>query len=314
MHSSNDSNHTNPSFSSTTEAPVWLYHSAMLLASFLVATSFPVAKEITPLMDPGVLTAVRFLLATLLFAPYVHRRFGLSWPGGKGLLRYALLSSTLVGFFWLTFLALRYTVPLHTGTLFTIVPGLSGVLSWLLLREKVGTGRVLALFLALFGALWVVLDGHLANILATHFNQGDVIFLVACLCMALYAPLIRLLHRGEAMAVMTFWTMATGTCWLFLFNGPTMITYPWAEVAGKAWLGIVYLALFTTIVTFFITQWATMGLGPTRVSAYSYLYPLLVILLDLIFYQKLPSARIIPGIVIILPAMYLIQRAVPSKK
>lgn len=288
--------------------PFWLYHAGMLISSFLVATSFPVAKAITLHMNPGVLTAVRFLLASLLFAPYIHKKFGIKNPGITGLFRYALLSSTLVGFFWLTFVALRYTDPLHTGSIFTITPGLAGVFSWIILREKIGTSKIFALFFALVGALWIVLEGNLSQIFTMTFNKGDLIFLGACLCMALYAPLIRLLHRGEPMAVMTFWTMVTGTFWLFLFNGLIMVDYPWAAVPDKVWIGIVYLAIFTTIVTFFLTQWGTMGLGPTRVSAYSYLYPLLVILIDLGLGKSLPPTKTLLGVLIILPAMVLIQR------
>lgn len=290
------------------DRPMWQYHTGMLVSSFLVATSFPVAKAITPLMNSGVLTAVRFLLASILFAPYVHKKFGIKNPGFKGLCRYALLSSTLVGFFWLTFVALLYTEPLNTGSIFTITPGLAGVFSWILLREKIGKSRILALLFALFGALWIVLQGDFSQILAMNFNKGDVIFLGGCLCMALYAPLIKLLHRGEPMAVMTFWTMVTGTFWLFLFNGFLMADYPWAEVPNQVWIGIVYLAIFTTIVTFFLTQWSTMGLGPTRVSAYSYLYPILVIILDIALFWRFPTAKTMVGVLIILPAMVLIQR------
>ncbi|MDL2321688.1 DMT family transporter [Desulfosarcina sp. OttesenSCG-928-B08] len=287
---------------------LWPCHAGMILASFLVATSFPVGKAITPLMDSGILNAVRFLLATLLFAPYVHWRFGIRFPGIGGIFRYSLLSASLVGFFWLTFIALRYTDPLHTGALFTITPGLAGVFSWLLIREKLGAGRILALLLALSGALWVVFGGELARIFSLSFNQGDLIFLGACLCMALYGPLIRMLHRKEPMAVMTFWTLVTGTVWLFLFNGPAMITYPWSDVPEKVWIGIAYLAVFTTIVTFFITQWATVRLGVTRVTAYSYLYPPLVILIDLGLGRPLPPLNTLVGVAVILPAMVLIQR------
>lgn len=293
--------------------PPWQYHIGMVVSSFLVATSFPVAKAITPLMNPGVLTAVRFLLASLLFAPYIHKKFGIKNPGIKGLLRYAILSSTLVGFFWLTFVALRYTEPLNTGSIFTITPGLAGVFSWVILREKIAASRIFALVLAFVGALWIVLNGNFSLISSMDFNKGDVIFLGGCLCMALYAPLIRLLHRGEPMAVMTFWTMVTGTFWLFLFNGMIMVDYPWAEVPNQVWIGIVYLAIFTTILTFFLTQWCTMGIGPTRVSAYSYLYPVLVIVIDLGlwllgFSVKFPPGKTLLGILIILPAMILIQR------
>ena len=37
--------------------------------------------------------------------------------------------------------------------------------------------------------------------------------------MAAYTPLVKLLHRGEPMAVMTFWVLVTGSFWLLILGG-----------------------------------------------------------------------------------------------
>lgn len=286
----------------------WLLHGSILASTVLVSTSFPVGKAITPFMDPVLLTLIRFCLAALLFAPYVSRRFGLTNPGLAALGRYSLISVALVGFFWLMFLSLRFTNTLHTGVLFTTVPGISGIYSWFLLRERLSAGRTLALLLAMVGASWVIFEGDVEQLLALQFNRGDLLFFGGCLLMALYTPLVKLLHRGEPMAVMTFWIMATGCGWLLLFavlRPPAELFVP---VPPRVWAGIAYLAVFTTIITFFISQWATLHLGPTRVMAYSYLYPPLVVLIEWSLSGTLPSLQTLIGVLIILPAMYIVQR------
>ena len=280
----------------------------MLLSAFLVSTSFTVGKAITPFMDPAALTLIRFLLATLLFAPYVRRTFGLSFPGVAALLRYSLISAALVGFFWLMFQSLRITNPLNTGVIFTTVPGISGLYSWFLLRERLGGYRIAALILAMVGALWVIFEGDMDRLLRMQLNSGDLLFFGGCLLMALYMPLVKLLHRGEPMAVMTLWVLVTGSVWLLLFAVAKLPGVPWATIPAKVWLGIAYLALFTTIVTFFISQWATLHLGPTRVMAYSYLYPPLIVLIEWLLLRSLPPLASLIGIVIILPAMFIVQR------
>ena len=189
----------------------------MLISATLVATSFTVGKAITPFLDPVVLTLVRFTLAALLFTPYVSRRFGLPLPDRTALFRYSLISGALVGFFWLMFLSLRITNPLNTGVIFTTVPGISGIYSWFLLRERLGLYRILALLLAMIGALWVIFEGDIQHLLALDLNRGDLLFFGGCLLMALYMPLVKLLHRGEPMAVMTLWILITGCFWLLLF-------------------------------------------------------------------------------------------------
>lgn len=126
--------------------------------------------------------------------------------------------------------------------------------------------------------------------------------------MALYMPLVKLLHRGEPMAVMTLWILITGCGWLLLFAAPKLPTMSWPTVPAMVWGGIGYLAVFTTIVTFFITQWATLHLGPTRVMAYSYLYPPLIVLLEWGLHGKLPALTTMAGVLIILPAMIVVQK------
>ena len=289
------------------DPPLWILHGCMLIAAFLVSTSFTVGNAITPFMDPAALTLFRFLLATLLFTPYVIYKFGLTFPGIIALFRYSLISMALVGFFWLMFLALRSTDPLNTGAIFTTVPGLAGLYSWFLFREKLGIPRILALFLAMTGALWVIFEGDLQQALALQFNRGDILFFAGCLSMALYMPLVKLMHRGEPMAVMTFWILATGCFWLILLVSLHPSSTTSVPPPAKLWFGIIYLAFFTTIITFFITQWATLHLGPTRVMAYSYLYPPLIVLIEWFLNHDIPSGKTLVGILIIAPALLFVQ-------
>lgn len=283
----------------------------MLLAATLVATSFIVGKIITPHLDPAVLTLIRFILASVGFAPYVVYRYGIRLPDWRELGRYTLISGTLVGFFWMMFLSLRTTNPLNTSVIFTTVPGISGCYSWFLLRERLGVHRLLALLLAMIGAMWVLFEGDIHKLLQLRFNEGDIYFFIGCLLMAFYTPLIKLLHQGEPMAVMTLWIMITGCAWLLLFNLSKLPAISWNTIPVVVWMGIGYLALFTTIITFFISQWATLQIGPTRVMAYSYLYPPIIALIEWGLYQTHPDSRTLLGIMIILPAMIIVQKGNP---
>ena len=290
-----------------THAPEWLVHGSMTICALLVSTSFMVGKAISPLLDPVVITLIRFVLAVLFFAPYIVKKYGIRFPGWVALTRYAMISAHLIGFFWLMFLALRYTSPLNTGAIFTTVPGISGIYSALLIRERLGISRILALLLAMTGALWVIFEGDVQRMLTLRYNLGDIFFFAGCLLMAAYTPLVKKLHRGEPMAIMTFWILVTGALWLCVFTLFSPPSVAFASVPGKVWLGIAYLAFFTTIVTFFISQWATLRIGPTRVMAYSYLYPPCIVALEWALQHKVPAWQTVAGIVIILPAMILVQ-------
>lgn len=281
-------------------------HLLMVVAATLVSTSFTVGAAIARELDPAILTFIRFTLAACIFGPWVHLRYGLTFSISL-FLRCAVISSCLVIFFCCMFLSLRYTTALNTSVIFALVPSISGVYALFITGERLGRGQQLALICGMVGVIWVIFRGEPAQFLAMEWNRGDVIFLGGCFAMGLYTPLIKLVHRGEAMAVMTFWVLVTGSLWLLVFVGTRLPAVAWSTIPGFAWLGIGYLAVFTTIITFFLTQYAVPYLGPTRVMAYSYLYPGLVLLIDLGLGHGLPPLRVVPGVLVVLAAMFILQ-------
>ncbi len=284
-------------------------HLLMLCCAVLVSGSFPVVAAISGDLDPSVLTLIRFALASVLFAPLIWYRYGLSISPGA-LLRYSIISASLVIFFWSMFYALRFTTALNTSAIFTLVPGFAGIYAIVLNKERLGATRLAALFLGVVGAMWIIFRGDIALFLAFDWNRGDLVFGIGCLFLGLYTPLVRLFHRGEPMLQMAFWIMVTGTFWLFFLAAPGLSSVSWSLVPVRVWLGIAYLAVFSTVITFFLTQYAILFLGPTRVAAYSYLYPSLVLALDLLFGGTWPGVQVLPGILLVLAVMMVVQRTV----
>jgi drug/metabolite transporter (DMT)-like permease len=282
-------------------------HAQVLLGRGLVATSFPVGAAITHGLEPELLTLLRFALATVLFLPYVIWRHGLAIPSAKAFAGYAAISACVVTFFWCMFEALRLTSALNAAALYTILPGVAALYAAILIKERLGLHRLVALIMGAVGALWVVFRGDLDLLLGLAFNRGDLIFLGGLLAMALYTPLVQRLHRTEPAAVMAFWTLATGTIWLLLLNNWAVFETDWTTVEVDVLAGIVYLAVFTTIISFFIIQHATLRLGPTRVMSYGYLTPALVVAIEWGMGKGLPAPMTLPGIVIIVAAMFVVQ-------
>ena len=283
-------------------------HGLMLLATVLIATSFPVGAAITHGLDSVVLTLLRFSLAALVFAPIVAWRYGLPWIGWRDLARYSVISACLVGFFWGMFVALRLTSVLNTATIFTLTPAITAAVSAVLLRERLGPAARVALPVGMVGALWVIFRGDMGALLAMDLGQGDAIFLAACIAMGCYSPLLKLLHRGEPMARVTFWTLVTGAGWLFLLSAGRLGAVGWPTVPVAVYGGIAYLAVFTTLITFFIFQTSVAVIGPTRVMSYTYLNPVLVVLIGIGFGEPLPALTTYPGLVLIVGATVILQR------
>jgi len=291
-----------------TQLPLWSVHCLMLIASLIVSSSFTVGKAITYGLEPSVLLLVRYTVAVVCLAPIVVINHGFSLPPARRLFGYSLISASTVGFFWCMFESLRYTNALNTSVIFTLVPGISGIYSAVFFKERLGRGRLWALFFGMAGALWVIFRGDISRFLTLEVNYGDLLFLAGCFMMAAYTPLVKHIHKQESMVVMTFWVLVTGTFWLLLLSFSGLGAANWQDVEAKVWVGIVYLAVFSTIITFYLTHISTLYLGPTRVMAYSYFYPVFVLVINWGLGEGLPPAAIIPGVAVVTLATVVLQR------
>ncbi len=297
-----------------TQLPLWSVHCLMLLSSVIVSSSFTVGEAITHGLEPSVLLLVRYVVAVLCLAPVLLFNHGLSIPTVKQLGGYSLISASTVGFFWCMFESLRYTNALSTSVIFTLVPGISGIYSAIFLKERLGRGRLWALFFGMVGALWVIFRGDLNRLLGLEVNHGDLLFLAGCFMMAAYTPLVKKLHQHESMMVMTFWVLVTGTGWLLLLSFAGLGAVDWQGVETRVWAGIVYLAVFSTIITFYLTHISILYLGPTRVMAYSYFYPAFVLIINWGLGKGLPPAIILPGVAVVTLATVVLQWELKSRK
>lgn len=288
--------------------PSYLVHGLMLLMVIFVASSFPVGALITTAMPPEIMMFIRFLMAASLFAPYVFVKHGLHLPTINQLKNYTILSIPLVVFFWCMFEGLRYTSALNTGAIYTAVPAITAIYVFFINREKTSKRRSIGLLIGTIGAVWIVLRGDLMQLLTQQFNYGDSLFFIGCLFLAAYNPLIKKFYAGEAMEVMTFWVITIGSVWLLLLSIPSFKSVAWQGVSSSVYLGVLYLAVFTTLVTFFLLQIGTLSIGATRVAAYSFLTPVFVIVLNLFLGIENFDPKLLPGLFLILIAMNLVQK------
>jgi drug/metabolite transporter (DMT)-like permease len=292
----------------TASAPQGAAHLIAFAAMALIATTFPVGDMITDAIDPSVLQALRFVIASLIFGPIVALKIGLPWPGFSGLARFGAIAACMDVFFWTMYEGLRTTDSLNTGVISTTIPGFTALFSAMLLHERLGRHRLAALGLGMAGSVWVIFRGSPERLLALELHHGDVLFFGGCVAMGLYATLVRFFHRGEPVMRMSFWIMAMAGLWFLLAANLKLGTTDYGALGTGVWGGIVWLAVGPTVITFFMIQSSTLRIGATRVQVYSYFLPVFVILLDWAFGRGLPPLMTLPGVAIVLLASVVVQR------
>lgn len=260
--------------------PRLLAHLAMLAFAALVAGSFTFGAMAVPHLAPAPLNAVRFLLAALLMGGFAFgvARQRVHWPRAPW--RFAVMGVLMAVYFVTMFVALEITAPVATSAVFTLIPLMTAAIAFALVGQRSGPLVLLSLLLAGIGALWVIFRGDLEALLTLAIGRGEAIFFLGCAAYAVYTPLLRRFSRGESALVLSFWTLTASTLCITLYGLPGILVTDWLAVPPLVWWVILYLAVGSTAICFFLIQYASHHLPAAKVIAYGYLTPAFVILLE----------------------------------
>lgn len=285
-----------------------LGHLAMLAFSLLVAGSFSLGVQIANLVDPAATTAVRFLISGTIigtlafFTPGFKRRyFRAPW-------RYLLLGGLFAIYFTLMFEGLKTASPVSGAAVFTLTPILSAIFGYWLLAQVTTRWMALALLIGAAGAIWVIFGGDPGAIARFEVGRGEMIYFVGCVAHALYTPLVRRLNRGEPVMVFTFGMIFAGWIILTGISAPALLNTDWGNLPPVFWIGLLYVSICASAITFFLLQFAVMRIPATNVMAYTYLTPSWVILWEIALGNQAPPLVVLAGVGATVLALVMLLR------
>ncbi len=282
-------------------------HAAMFLFAALIAGAFSFGKRATPYIDPGALTALRFVLAACVMSAAVAvagvkiKRIHTQAPW-----RYLILGGLMGGYFVLMFEALKTAQPVSTSAIFTLIPAMSTLFGWALMRQRPSPSMLVALAIGAVGALWVIFRADLSALLAFDVGAGEKIFFVGCVCHALYTPMVPRLNRGEPVLVYALGSIIGAIVVIGIYAMRPALATDWTALPGIVWVTVVYLAIFTTATTFALLQFAALRLPSGKVMAYGYLTPAFVALYEGLLGQGWPAPTVWIGVLLILSALLIL--------
>ena len=283
-------------------------HLAMLGFSALVAGSFSLGAIVANDIAPQAITAARFTLATIVMGMVAFLQGGIRRAYLQAPWRYFVLGALFSLYFVLMFEGLKTANPVSAAAVFTLMPLMSALFGWWLLRQVTTRRMALALGIAACGALWVIFRGDLAAVRSLDIGRGEMIYFIGCIAHALYIPMVRKLNRGEGAAVFTFGMLVAGSITLGIVGFVDIRATDWTALPGMVWITIGYLTLFSTAASFFLLQYASLCLPSAKVMAYSYLTPAWVMLWEIGFGSLLPPTPVLFGIGATVIALLMLLR------
>jgi drug/metabolite transporter (DMT)-like permease len=293
-------------------------HLGMLLWALIVGSSFPAVGMMSEGLPPLLLTAIRFTVAALAILPMVWSKSDI-WPSLPGLALYAFMGLSLAGFFGTMFWAAHRTSALSMATLYVSVPLLAYFLGRAFGVERRASQLLGILLLGAAGALGLAWSETGRQSSELQFSLAEAAFFVGCIASALY-PVLRKwgLNHGwlsPSAELRTFWSLLTGSVLVgllgLIWEDPQLLI-PLTITDG---LLLLYLGVFSSGITFWLTQRATAVLTPSAVTAYSYLVPFVSMLLLFIEQPQRIGWHWLPGsLLVVLAIALLLKRNTDSRR
>jgi drug/metabolite transporter (DMT)-like permease len=280
----------------TTASILW---GASVIAQKLGVTFFP----------PVQLALARGIGATLCLVPLWLTAKGARtpWRAADLFLFLILGFLSMVGNQLFNYYGLRLIPASEAGMIIGLTPVVTVLLAALFFGEPLRRRRIVGSMLSFLGVVLIVLRPRTGE--AIYSWQGDLLIGLGVLSWVLYTLLSRAaLARHSAMTV-TFGTISIGTALLvplsFFQGGGSGL---WENAPVSAWMALLYLIFFASVVAFISWNKGLQAIGPTRASVFSNLIPISALFFGTILLSESVSARQLMGMGLILTGVWLVNK------
>ncbi|MEO7310334.1 MAG: DMT family transporter [Chitinophagaceae bacterium] len=245
-------------------------------AALIWSGNFIVARGIAKEIPPFSLSFYRWVIGTLIIAPFAFSQLKQEMTVVKknwlyifctGLTGIALFNTCL-------YVAGHFSEAINLALLGTATsPVISVVLARVFLKEKITPLRITGLLVCIAGILFLLSKGSLATLLSFKFSTGDKWILLAALSFAIYNTLVRKKPAGISPVPFLFVVFLAGTLLLlpfFLWEHNTQPPVQWNP--HLLWI-LLYIGLGASVLSFLFWNKAVASLGAARTALFGYLIP-----------------------------------------
>ena len=267
----------------------------LLLQQALSSGTHIVAKLIAVRMDPFALTLVRSIISAVIMGGILLARGGFPRiaPEDRRLVLFLSFIAIPVNQFFFLF-GMRYTVPSNAALLYATTPILVLLFSRMFLGEKLTGRKIIGVVIGFVGIVIVIFERGISA--SMQFLFGNLLMVVAVIAWAFYSVFgKRLVARYGAVSASSV-TLIVGTV-LFLPIGlwPSL-SFPFGSLTMGEWGQILYLAIITSVVSYFLWYFALGRIEAGKAALFSNLQPILTtIMMVLLLGQGITAAFVLGG-------------------
>ncbi|AFM05943.1 putative permease, DMT superfamily [Bernardetia litoralis DSM 6794] len=258
-----------------------LVHLALFAVALIYGANYTIAKEVMPLyISPSATILMRVLGAAILFWILVgKKRLILSNKREKIILLLSAIFGVVVNQL-LFFEGLARTTPINAALIMTTTPLLVLMVSAITGGEKFTFFKIIGISLGLLGAAMLigsktVSDSSLPFSFVFDFNLGDLLILLNAVSYAIYLVIAKPLLKKYSALSISKWMFTLALPFVLPFGFSDLGTTNFEQIPTEIYVGLGYIVLFTTFLTYLLNAWALKSVSSSVVGIYIYLQPVL---------------------------------------
>ena len=265
-----------------------------LLAIFIWAGNTVINKLAVGAIFPAEIGFYRWLLAGLLFTPFMLKAVIAHWPQirpnlGKifilGVLGMAVYQS-------LAYFAATLTTATNMGIILSLMPLMSLAMAIISLGQRLTAGALFGAVLSFAGVLVVVSSGSLGALLQHGVNLGDAMMLIATLAYAIYSTLLKKWQLRLPPLVLLYLQVLVAIVVLFPLYLASPKVGPTVHNIGL----VLYACVLASMIAPLAWMKAVATLGPSRTTLFFNLLPLITALIAaVVLKEQLHAYHLIGG-------------------
>lgn len=295
--------------SSLSRPPALKLYGLIALMTFLWAMNFVISKialrEIPALLTAGLRTALAGLLILPIYFLRAKNGNGRDWKLRELplLLYLGLFGVALNQLFFV--LGISRTSVAHAAFMIGLTPILVLLLAAAARLERVTALKLCGMATAAAGV--VLLQAKREQSSGATLS-GDMFILLAALTFALFTVIGKRAAGGFSSLTVNTFAYAGGGLMLLPITITQSLKFSFAAVSAVAWASVVYMALFPSIVCYLIYYYALRHVPASRISAFSYVQPLLATVMAIPLLGERPTASLLAGGALVVTGVWITER------
>ncbi len=279
------------------------------VASACWAGNHIVARAVAGHVPAASLAVARWIVVMLAVSLIARRQLRSDWPLLKekaGIMAFLALAGG-GAFGTLQFVALQYTTAINMGVVGSVAPAFIVAASYLLFRDRLGSGQLLGVGISLVGVLTIVTQLHPERLLSLSFNRGDLIILANMALWGVYCACLRLRPNVHPMSflfvVAMFSTLGNLPFAMWEYASGQRIV---ADLATAS--AVLYAAFFTSLLAYIAWNRGIDLVGAPRASAFLHTIPIFSTTLAILLLGEQLKPYHVAGFILILGGVSLAAR------